>query len=164
MKQSDFTGLLDFSYNEKSVFGEHIWHNDLTLAGTDFRSMRLLQDLRFAVDKPIVLHVAYHPTGHSSNSMHYQKVGTAIDFHFKSDDFIGDIKKVLSFLENRGLANECGLGIYPDWKPAPGFHIDRRGLVGRPAAKWGAIRNDKGKQDYFDFDTVLMYAHGGGLR
>jgi len=44
-----------------------------------------------------------------------------------------------------------GIGLYPDWKPRPGLHLDTRpvsALSGGVVATWSGVRNAQGKQVY----------------
>lgn len=44
-----------------------------------------------------------------------------------------------------------GIGLYPDWKPRPGIHVDVRkisALSGGRVATWAGVRNSQGKQVY----------------
>lgn len=59
------------------------------------------------------------------------------------------------------IAINCGftgIGVYPDWKPAPGLHLDvrRDRVVGQPA-RWGAVLKD-GQQVYVTQDEALRHA------
>jgi len=50
-----------------------------------------------------------------------------------------------------------GIGIYPDWRPQPGMHIDvgqRKGRSVDYVAKWSAFRID-GQQRYFNISRAL---------
>ena len=49
-----------------------------------------------------------------------------------------------------------GIGWYPDWKPAPGFHLDVRSdhEPGAPAT-WGGVKNDLGQQVYVSLNDAL---------
>lgn len=54
-------------------------------------------------------------------------------------------------------AGATGIGIYPDWAPVPGIHLDvgsRKGRsVGKPAT-WGGVKR-KGVQVYVGLKEVL---------
>lgn len=53
-----------------------------------------------------------------------------------------------------------GIGLYPDWKPRPGIHLDVRPAsalkAGQVAATWAGIRNGEGKQIYTDIGAGLV--------
>lgn len=51
-----------------------------------------------------------------------------------------------------------GIGVYPDWKPYQGMHLDIRKLEpGQPIAIW-AGKNKDGRQVYTNISEVLTYA------
>jgi len=51
-----------------------------------------------------------------------------------------------------------GIGVYPDWKPYPGLHLDIRKLKpGQSIAIW-AGKNKDGRQVYTNISEVLTYA------
>ena len=60
-------------------------------------------------------------------------------------------------LECAKQAGATGIGIYPDWSPVPGVHLDvgvRKGRkVGNPAT-WAGVKQD-GVQIYVDIKEVL---------
>lgn len=85
----------------------------------------LLDEIRDALGFPIVIHVAYEPTGHSKNSKHY--TGEAVDFHIKGIS-LGE-----AWLELERWSSIGGLGVYPFWTN-PGFHVDIRPT--RRKARW----------------------------
>jgi hypothetical protein len=87
--------------------------------------------------------VIIHPNGgfsfkgHSDGSFHYH--GMAADFHFGWSRSIGALRPdkerntgpwKLSVREQAkiilGMGKFGGVGVYPEWKPVPGFHVDVR--------------------------------------
>lgn len=51
-----------------------------------------------------------------------------------------------------------GIGVYPDWSPYPGLHLDIRRLdPGQPAATWAGIIRDR-KQVYVSIAEGIAYA------
>jgi len=50
-----------------------------------------------------------------------------------------------------------GIGVYPAWKPYPGFHLDVRKnrVVGDPA-RWAGVPGDGGKQAYVDVNRAFV--------
>ena len=51
-----------------------------------------------------------------------------------------------------------GIGVYPDWSPYPGLHLDIRKLrPGQSIATWAGVKQD-GKQEYVSLSEVLAYA------
>lgn len=155
MKKTDFSKLKYFTYDEVDYKGRKIWQRPGVLANTDFKTVEALDKIREYMGDPVVLHCAYDPAGHSSKSMHYVQIGTAIDFHFDNRaPFYQQVLALETALEKIGIAKTCGLGIYPDWKNQ-GFHLDLRGKW----ARWGA-RNIGGTQKYCLYQEVLEYARG----
>lgn len=47
-----------------------------------------------------------------------------------------------------------GFGLYPDWEPRPGIHLDIRPRTSKYITKWGGIDVD-GTQKYVKFDIAL---------
>jgi len=81
-----------------------------------------LEGLRKITGHPVIIHQngGYSFKGHCDNSFHY--LGLAADFHFQGWGlpFREQARIVL------GLSKFAGVGIYPEWKPIPGFHVDVR--------------------------------------
>lgn len=51
-----------------------------------------------------------------------------------------------------------GIGLYPDWQPRPGIHLDVRpvsALNGGAVATWAGIKNDQGRQIYVGIERGL---------
>lgn len=46
-----------------------------------------------------------------------------------------------------------GIGVYPDWAPHQGLHLDIRPKKG--IAQWGAIKDNMGKQVYVGIERVI---------
>lgn len=61
-----------------------------------------------------------------------------------------------AFFELAKSVGWTGIGIYPDWQPRPGAHLDNRPdrKVGSPA-KWSAFRDKNGKQQYYAIDKAF---------
>lgn len=68
---------------------------------------------------PIHIHVCWNNEGHSEGSYHYS--GQAVDLHFGSG--LLPLDELLLILSISGIG---GVGYYPEWKPRPGWHLDRR--------------------------------------
>jgi uncharacterized protein YcbK (DUF882 family) len=109
----------------------------------------LLDGVREAVGRPIVIHCGYERRPHRPASRHND--GSAVDFHILGVDFRGAVGLVEGAIEALGAADRVGLGIYPHWK-SPGFHLDTRGR----RARWGAV-NRGGKQTYVSYNEALTY-------
>lgn len=59
--------------------------------------------------------------GHAKGSYHLAKKGCkAVDFHFRTDAPL----RYQYYLVSK--AEFVGIGIYPDWEPCVGFHVDLR--------------------------------------
>lgn len=84
--------------------------------------------------------------GHSENSQHLFKNGArAVDFHFDTDKSLKDQLIVV------GRYRFDGIGVYPKWKPAGGFHVDRRG---HDRELCWIFR--EGKFEYFDYPLQML--------
>lgn len=53
-----------------------------------------------------------------------------------------------------------GIGLYPDWKPRPGMHLDVRPVsalrAGQAFASWSGVRDSSGNQVYTSIDAGLV--------
>lgn len=107
-----------------SYFDRSEWRKDPNKAS---KSLVLLLDaIRGATSRivkggiPIIIHVCWDDSGHAEKSYHYS--GQAVDFHFVDDGqtVLQEAMLLLSFQEIGGL------GIYPDWHPHHGWHVDNR--------------------------------------
>jgi len=60
------------------------------------------------------------------------------------------------FFELAEEAGFTGIGVYPDWAPSPGFHLDVREdcEMGSPAT-WGGVKNEHDKQVYVSFEEAV---------
>ena len=84
----------------------------------DFRAIKLLDEMRQVIGKPIIIHSAYDISGHIEDSQHGKIPCTAIDFHI---DGLGLLDQLL-FAERFPWT---GIGVYPHWNN-PGLHCDLR--------------------------------------
>lgn len=87
-----------------------------------------------------------------SNSQHnVDKWGTV-----NAADIMPDCDLEFAYIIAQQTKKFSGIGIYPDWKPKPGLHLDVRPTrtVNNPAT-WGAVRDDEGKQVYVGADGAL---------
>jgi len=150
VKTADFAQLKNFNANDTDYKGRKIWQRPGVLANTDFKTLQVIDKACEIMGCDAVLHVAYDPAGHASDSWHYKKVGTAIDYHFVSTwPYYQQVLALETALQRIGVFDTCGLGIYPEWRN-PGFHFDLRGVW----ARWGA-RYINGKQQYFIYQEIL---------
>lgn len=63
-----------------------------------------------------------------------------------------DFKKAFDIAKEVGFT---GIGVYPDWVPQPGLHVDNRpGIAKGNPAKWSAFRIN-GQQVYFPVDKAF---------
>lgn len=63
-----------------------------------------------------------------------------------------DFKKAFEIAKEVGFT---GIGVYPDWVPQPGLHVDNRpGVAKGKPAKWSAFRIN-GQQVYFHIDKAF---------
>ncbi len=116
----------------------------------DPRIIHALDDMRHRLGKPIRISPApgalFRLTG-SKNSRHYAvgRLSDAIDIFPES-----------SLREAYNAAVEVsaigGIGVYPDWKPRPGMHIDGRPRKGGRVANWMGRNQPGGGQFYAAID------------
>jgi hypothetical protein len=97
----------------------------------DDRLVVMLDRLRHEAGWPIIIHWAVGGAvdvdgtyGHADHSFHLASMGCkAVDFHFQTD---APFRYQYYLVSKVGFA---GVGIYPDWKPCAGFHVDLRPMV-----------------------------------
>ena len=64
-----------------------------------------------------------------------------------------DFKKAVEIAKLVGFS---GIGVYPDWSPQPGLHVDvRPGRAQGQPALWSAFKVN-GRQEYFAIDKALF--------
>lgn len=87
------------------------------------------------------------------NSQHYVgsfdapiRKGTAIDV-MPLDATLQEAYDVARSIEEFG-----GIGVYPDWKPMPGLHLDTRPKKSGHVATWMGLRMSDGSQRYAGLD------------
>ena len=119
-----FDLLPNFSVNEK--WGDYNKMSPVLLV--------LLQKLRIDFGKQcwFKINVGFKDGGHSETSQHY--VGKAVDFSIANISFEDAFIKMEKLLDEYGIADKCGLGVYPHWNKR-GFHLDVRGTK----ARWGRL-------------------------
>jgi hypothetical protein len=87
---------------------------------------------------PMIIHCCHESVGHAKDSYHYK--GVATDFHFentKGSTLQNQLEWLLTAMINCGLDQFMGLGVYPEWHPVGGFHLDSRGS----SVRWIRIGN-----------------------
>lgn len=106
MREEDWKGI---RYFKPSEWGEW-WRVSRSLIVSVDR-------WRGVLGRPVRVHNAYEPSGHTDGSLHYE--GKAVDLHVEG------LHVVDQFLaaERSGLFD--GIGIYPFWIN-PGLHLDKR--------------------------------------
>lgn len=61
------------------------------------------------------------------------------------------------WLQAAKAAGFTGMGLYPDWKPRAGLHLDvRPDRTPTNPATWAGVRNEQGKQVYVGIDKALV--------
>ena len=146
MIKEDFEKLVYFTYDEKDLYGNYIFHDPEILKHTSLKLMLILDKIREKFGYPIIIHCTYETSGHTKHSWHYK--GKACDFHFLCDfPYKDQVDILLNILKVLKLENKVGLGLYPDWEHK-GFHLDVRGSK----ARWG-----RKKDIYVSFDKILKY-------
>jgi len=124
--------------------------------------LKLLDLYRMHLHKKIIISPSPNAIGRVdivSNSQHnvfkWGKVN-AIDIMPINENGTGlsmpQLKQSFILAKNMGFT---GIGVYPDWKPYPGLHLDVREdrYVGDPAL-WGAI-NKNNKQIYVTINEIF---------
>jgi hypothetical protein len=75
-------------------------------------------------------------------------LGKAIDFYFIEPSKSIDVL-LTNLLHILPVTKWGGLGVYPDWRPYPGFHLDTRTPRHRYwRTYWIGYKNETGKQEY----------------
>ncbi len=80
--------------------------------------VRMMDAVRAEAGVPMHIHSAWSPSGHGNGSLHGQ--GKAVDFHFAPG-----LEPVAEFVLLAAFGFG-GIGLYPDWKPRHGWHVDMR--------------------------------------
>lgn len=71
-----------------------------------------------------------------------------------------DIERAIDIARAVGFS---GIGIYPEWSPSPGLHLDcRPDRTPARAAMWGAIEDDNGNQTYVSVAAALDHGVAEG--
>jgi hypothetical protein len=108
IQESDWATIKYFKPEE---FGP-LWRN------MDYRAIRMIDQVRDILKKPITIHAAFETEGHVSGSLHGVIPCTAIDGHIKDMHLMDQYL----FLERFPYT---GIGLYPHWN-SPGWHVDLR--------------------------------------
>lgn len=127
-------------FTEKEAWGEPCKMSGILLL--------TLLAIRQVVDEPFYVYGGYATTGHTEGSFHYR--GLAVDFGVRSN-----IWEAYCYIDaaiiNLQLDNYLGLGVYPHWKPYPGFHIDIRGYK----ARWSKLKTSEYLKDGDDEEKYV---------
>lgn len=98
-------------------FARDEWRHDPDRVSPDL--VRAMDDTRERVGVPIRINQAWDPSGHVSDSGHYDDPATAVDFVFRGLTFAEQFAHLVA--EERFT----GIGFYPDWN-TPGWHADQK--------------------------------------
>lgn len=115
--------------------------NDFDMMNTEF--LRLLDEFREFVGKPVIIHSDYRE-GDGSSQHH---LGLAVDIHIKGLDVLDQYLLAEKF-------DFSGIGVYPCWN-RPGIHIDiRKGQ----RARWLAYNSGNGQQyTALNSENIMRY-------
>lgn len=140
MVEQDFDKLRNFNIDTKDYKGNRLFTSEV-LENTKFELVKILDELQTVIlyTHKLSIHCLWEKGGHVSNSTHYR--GIAADFHIEPKpknmrEYMLHVALVQRFIEQRGIDDKCGFGVYPDWNNK-GFHLDLRGKK----ARWGYIGN-----------------------
>lgn len=109
-------------------FAPSEWPDDPNRVAPDL--VRLMDAVRSEAGVPIHIHAAWSLSGHGAGSLHGQ--GRAVDFHFAPGlEPAAEFALLAAF----GFG---GIGLYPEWRPRHGWHVDLR--PGKTRLFW--VRSD----------------------
>lgn len=117
-----FKYLKYFTTNEKNYRGQPAWGDVTQVNGL---LLRILDEIRIEVGKPLLIHAAYETSGHGSASEHGR--GDAIDFHIAGVTLWTTYQAMQKVLKRYNLQDRVGIGVY-FWWASKGFHLDLRGF------------------------------------
>ena len=134
--------ILDYFHSTESWVDASLMNHDLLF---------LMDKLRGSLPSgcKIKVHRGY---GKSNYAKSQHPHGKAVDFHVVGCTFLDAEYHIKNFLAKKNLANEVGVGLYPDWHN-PGFHIDIRGQRARWAMLW-----QNGSQVMYSYEDGFKYA------
>ena len=115
-----------------------------------------LEEFREVLQEQIMVSPAYGAIGRklgaSASQHNIERWGEvrAIDVMFPRTDI------AVAYNIARGLELFSGIGVYPDWNPFSGLHLDvRESRTPQQPALWGGLLNDDGEQVYMSVEDVL---------
>jgi len=116
-----------------------------------------LDEFRRQWGRPIRISPAPKAVGRTDgNSQHnYMRWGDVRAVDVMPDGLIGrsDAIRAVQLAKDIGFT---GIGVYPDWRPSSGMHLDvRDGRERGKPATWGGVRNDSGKQVYVSMEQAI---------
>lgn len=121
-----------------------------------------LDQLRRVWGYPIIISPALGALGREDGnpaSQHFLKNGVvrASDIMPTKDGKALDKRQLREFYKlARSLNVFSGLGVYPDWRPYAGLHLDTRtNRTPENPALWGGYRDNQGKQKLTGIEQVL---------
>jgi len=123
--------------------------------------LKLLDIYRMHLHKRIIISPAEGAIGRNDNSESQHNINkwgkvNAIDIMPVNENGVGlsipQLKQAFILARSLGFT---GIGVYPDWKPYPGLHLDVREdkVIGKPAA-WAGI-NKNNKQIYVTINEIF---------
>lgn len=139
MSEEDWERLKHFSQDEA-------WGDPAMM---ERETVFLLDCIRDDLGYSISIHCGYERRPHWPTSRHNS--GSAVDFHVEDINFRDAVELVEETIQNLGVSERVGLGVYPHWNN-PGFHLDARGY----RARWGAVKRN-GRQVYVSYDEALAH-------
>lgn len=137
MKIKSFNSIKHFSPDEN-------WGD---ISKVSWEHVYFLNFLRDKLDWPFKINCSYEINGHSNTS--YHKIGKATDGYFKTNkNLLQQYIAIKDILEDFGLINFIGIGVYPEWNN-PGFHFDGR----EEKLHWIKLKNK------YIYGHDLVYSH-----
>lgn len=110
-------------------FKREEWKHDPDKVQPDL--VYLVDELRGTAGAPILIHVAFDPSGHVTDSGHYttsRDLAVAVDLHIAGWSLLRQWLHAEKMVFN-------GIGLYPHWQH-PGLHVDLR-RIGREHSNLG---------------------------
>jgi len=156
MTKKEAKSFKNFGYREKSVYGTYIFENYEQIA---YQFVKWLDNLvTFAKQeygkKARFIIYDFNLLKHASHSFHY-----AIDNHLclAVDGYFTGLTPYEGYMIISKF-RATGIGWYPDWKPHPGWHIDKRPeLIAR---EWLGKASNMGQVYDYNFKHFIEAIRG----